>query len=83
MLMPKRASAPVSMATTGLRLNDTFVIAHPFVADCINRSSASRSIDNSLGGILLHRCFAPSRRTVKSRLPRCKTNDRKTFANAR
>src|ERR1700674_5834864 len=25
-----------------------------------SRSSASRSIDNSLGGILLHRCFAPS-----------------------
>jgi hypothetical protein len=27
------------------------------------RPSATSSIDNSLGGTLLHRCFAPSRRT--------------------
>jgi hypothetical protein len=31
-----------------------------------NRSSATRSIDNSLGGTLLHWCFAPSGRTAKS-----------------
>jgi len=31
------------------------------------RPSATSSIDNSLGGTLLHRCFAPSRRTRGSR----------------
>src|ERR1700680_2118326 len=35
-----------------------------------NRSSATRSIDNSLGGTLLHWCFAPSGRTANSRLAR-------------
>ena len=33
-----------------------------------NRSSASRPIDNYLGGILLHGCFAPSGRTARRRL---------------
>ena len=31
-----------------------------------SRSSASGPIDNSPGGILLHKCFAPSGRTAKS-----------------
>ena len=34
------------------------------------RPSATSSIDNSLGGTLLHRCFAPSRRTRVSGHPR-------------
>ena len=34
-----------------------------------SRSSATRSIDNSLGGIFLHWCYTPSGRTQKSGLP--------------
>jgi hypothetical protein len=36
-----------------------------------SRSSATRSIDNSLGGFFLHRQFAPSGRTADRRHPDC------------
>lgn len=35
------------------------------------RPSATSAIDNSLGGTLLHKCFAPSRRTRESGHRRC------------
>ena len=36
-----------------------------------SRSSATRSTDNSLGGIFLHWCYAPSGRTTVEKVPKC------------
>ena len=47
-----------------------------------SRSSASGPIDNSPGGILLHRCFAPSGRTARSELVRSSNSCRPRGAEA-
>jgi len=46
-------------------------LCHEASADPVSRtrrSSATRSIDNSLGGTCLHWCFAPSGRTWRCRI---------------